>query len=63
MKIKIFSYGVAFKMITRRQGGSDEGILNSMLKELTTKPTLVMFEGDFVSTISWATLLQLSFCI
>ncbi|MBU1262073.1 hypothetical protein KKG61_02270, partial [bacterium] len=38
-------YGVAFKMITRRQGENDEGILNSMLKEPTTKPTLVTFEG------------------
>ena len=44
-----FSCGVAFKMITRRQGENDEGILNSMLKEPTTKLTLVMFEGDFVS--------------
>jgi len=39
---------VAFKIITRRQGGGDESILNSMLKEPTTKPTLVTFEGDFV---------------
>ncbi|MBU1262403.1 hypothetical protein KKH65_03515 [bacterium] len=35
-------------MITRRQGENDEGILNSMLKESVTKPTLVTFEGDFV---------------
>ncbi|MBU1261592.1 GreA/GreB family elongation factor [bacterium] len=41
-------YGVEFKMITRRQGENDEGILNSMLKESVTKPTLVTFEGDFV---------------
>ncbi|MBU1599077.1 RluA family pseudouridine synthase, partial [bacterium] len=34
------SYGVAFKIITRRQGENDEGILNSMLKESVTKPTL-----------------------
>ena len=43
------SYGVAFKMITRRQGGGDEGILSSMLKEPTTKPTKLAFECDFVS--------------
>ena len=43
------SYEDAFKIITRRQGENDEGILNSMLKESVTKPTLVMFEGDFVS--------------
>ena len=41
-------YQFAFKMITRRQGENDEGILNSMLKEPTTKPTLVTFEGDLV---------------
>ncbi|MBU1599747.1 8-amino-7-oxononanoate synthase [bacterium] len=35
-------------MITRRQGENDESILNSMLKESVTKPTLVTFEGDFV---------------
>ena len=35
-------------MITRRQGENDEGILNSMLKESVTKPTLVTFEGDLV---------------
>ncbi|MBU2461868.1 arginine--tRNA ligase, partial [bacterium] len=34
-----------------RQGENDEGILNSMLKESVTKPTLVTFEGDFVLTI------------
>ena len=39
---------VAFKMITRRLGGGDESILNSMLKEPTTKPTKLAFEGDFV---------------
>ncbi|MBU1262831.1 hypothetical protein KKG61_00995 [bacterium] len=44
-------YGVEFKIITRRQGENDEGILNSMLKEPTTKPTLVTFEGDFVSGV------------
>jgi len=45
------SYGVEFKIITRRQGENDEGILSSMLKESVTKPTQVMFEGDFVSKI------------
>ncbi|MBU1262609.1 NAD(P)H-hydrate dehydratase [bacterium] len=40
------SYQVAFKMITRRQGGGDGSILNSMLEEPTTK---LAFEGDLVS--------------
>ena len=35
-------------MITRRQGENDGSILNSMLKESVTKPTLVTFEGDLV---------------
>jgi len=51
MKIRL--YQVGFKMITRRQGGGDEGILNSMLKEPTTKPTKLAFEGDLVLSKSF----------
>ncbi|MBU1599202.1 hypothetical protein KKG61_03745 [bacterium] len=39
-------------MITRRQGGCDGSVLDNTLKETTTKPTLVMFEGDLVEEAS-----------
>ena len=41
-------YQVAFKMITRRQGGGDESVLDDTLEEPTTKPTQLAFEGDLV---------------
>jgi len=46
--LTISSYQGAFKMITRRQGGSGEGILG-YVEELTTKPTQLAFECDVVS--------------
>ena len=46
------SYQVAFKMITRRLGGGDESVLDNTLKEPTTKPTKLAFEGDLVSNFT-----------
>ncbi|MBU1261699.1 excinuclease ABC subunit UvrC [bacterium] len=45
------SYQAAFKMITRRQGGGDESVLDNTLEEPTTKPTQLAFEGDLVSRL------------
>jgi len=40
-------YQVAFKMITRRQGG-DGSVLDNMLEKPTTKPMQLAFECDLV---------------
>jgi peptidyl-prolyl cis-trans isomerase SurA len=50
-KMKSKLYQAAFKKITRRQGGGDEGVHNQYAREPTTKPMRLAFECRLVLII------------